>query len=139
MAERKMKEVSMQPKDPKLKMNVANGTAIEHYGRKKVVLRGIMNEINNRNAVGPKCGVCWVCDEVVQAEPLGGLGDSLRLTGIERQRLGGFDRAETAGTGTAIAGDHESRGATAPALPTVGALRFFTNRDQIEIVDHALG
>ncbi len=57
-----------------------------------------------------------------------GLGDLLRLIGIDRRAIGvRLHRAETATARAGVAEHHERRRARRPALTHVGALRFFAN------------
>src|SRR5688500_6540758 len=53
--------------------------------------------------------------------------DALRLICFQRERFGGVNGAESAGACAAIACDHESRRAFAPAFPMVRAFGAFAN------------
>ena len=78
-------------------------------------------------------------DDVLEVHPVGGLGDAGGFVGFEGVGLGGLDRAETAGTGALVPGDHEGGGALPPAFPTVWALGFLADSDQFEVGDQGFG
>lgn len=70
---------------------------------------------------------------VLQSHPAGGLGDALGFVGLQWQGLGGIDRAEAAGAGASIPGDHESGRTAAPTLPVIRTLGAFADGVQPEV------
>ena len=62
-----------------------------------------------------------------------GLGDALRLGGIELRRTSVRDRAVGAVSRADVAENHERRGAVLPALADVGAVRLLADRVQVEV------
>lgn len=78
-------------------------------------------------------------DDVAKFHAVGGFGDALRFVFFEGVGFGGFDGAEATGASAFFAGDHEGRGAVAPAFPAIWALGFFADGDQFEIGDQRFG
>ena len=76
---------------------------------------------------------------MIEVHAFGGFGDAVRFVGFEGEGFGGFDGAEAAGAGAAIASDHEGGGALAPAFPAVGALSFLADGVEFEVGDEGLG
>ena len=72
-------------------------------------------------------------DDMIEVHAFGGFGDAVWFVGFEGEGLGGFDGAEAAGAGAAIACDHEGGGSLAPAFPAVGALSFLADRVEFEV------
>ena len=71
-------------------------------------------------------------DDRVTERHLGdGLADALRLRRIHDARSPGLHRAESARPRAGVAEDHERRGAGAPALGHVRAMRFLADRVQL--------
>ena len=78
-------------------------------------------------------------DHMPEPQAPRGFGHPLRFVLFQRQRLGRFDRAKTAGPGAMIAPDHECRRGPAPAFPMVRALGAFANRVQIQFSQESAG
>ena len=74
-------------------------------------------------------------DDVIELHPPRGFGDAFRFVILECLRFAGIHRAEATRARAAIAGDHKSGGAFAPAFPMVRAARTFTNGVEIQVVD----
>src|SRR5476651_1815086 len=62
-------------------------------------------------------------DNVLELQALNRFRHALGFIHLQSEGLGGGNRAKTACAGTMLACDHESRGALAPALPAIRALR----------------
>ena len=60
-------------------------------------------------------------DDMPEPQAVGGVGHSGRFVRFQGKRFGGCHRAETASTRAAVAADHESGGALAPAFPMIRA------------------
>ena len=78
-------------------------------------------------------------DDMLEFHPANGLGDTLGLVLFQRERLGRVDRAESAGSGATVTGNHHGRSAAAPAFPAIRALGTLADSVQAEIRDHRLG
>ena len=61
-------------------------------------------------------------DDMLESESLNALSYALRFIQLEGKGFSCIHRAKAAGTGAAVAGDHKSGCATAPALPAIWAL-----------------
>ena len=66
-------------------------------------------------------------NDMFQAHPGDGFGDSCWFIGFEGEGFGGGDGTEATGSGAAVASDHEGGGACAPAFPAVWALGFLAD------------
>lgn len=78
-------------------------------------------------------------DDVAEVHAASGFCDAGGFVVFEGVWFGGFDGAESAGAGAFVTGDHECGGALAPAFPAVGALCFFADGDEFEVVDEGFG
>jgi hypothetical protein len=85
-----------------------------------------------RPAVGQVVAVDRGDDDVIEAELGTGLGDVLRLVGVELVGPAGGDVAERAGAGANRAQDHHRGMALRPALPDVRAGRLLAHRVELE-------
>src|SRR5689334_6513878 len=72
---------------------------------------------------------------VPKAQSVNGLADARRFVDVQRLRSGGGHGAEAASPRAAIARDHESGCATAPALPMIRAPGAFANGVQVQFLE----
>ncbi len=78
-------------------------------------------------------------DDVPQLHPARRLRHAPRLVVFERQRLGGADRAKSAGARAAVASDHERRRALAPTFPVIRTFRALADGVQLQFVQQSAG
>ena len=73
-------------------------------------------------------------DDMLELHAPRRFGDTRGFVPFKWKRLGRVYSAEAACAGAAVAGDHESGGAFAPAFPVVRAARAFANGVQLQFV-----
>ena len=75
---------------------------------------------------------------MLESETLNAFGYALRFIQLERKGFGCIHRAKAASTGAAVASDHKSSCAPAPALPAIRALSALADGVEAEVGNQIL-